>query len=367
MTPLTATIIESLCRSAATRCRTVQRRELAFELQLGFRSVGMAASPAYPKKRPRASSSASDPLYESVTTYKLDGLYENTSTLHPALLHRRYKRFLGDVTLGSNPRGSTEPSISDEHDNSITTVHVPNTGPMTGLLDALPAQVCLSKSSNEKRKYAYTLEWMKVDDTWVGVHSAKANAMVSELLDAGVLNEHLPPFTRYQREVRLGARGAKAGKTEEAEISRGDKKGGSKGPASATRIDFELINDDTNTRCLMEVKSVTMKDGDTAVFPDTKSERAQKHVKELLEWKGKNGTAECVMLYVVQRDDCTRFLPCKEKDPVYYDLVQQGVREGLKVLVVQVGLEENGGEYRVVYKGSMELGEMCEMPETTSE
>jgi sugar fermentation stimulation protein A len=278
--------------------------------------------------------------------FVLDALYENKSTLQPAVLHQRYKRFLGDVMLGAgtNP-GTDDPSTSvdHKHNEDMITVHVPNTGPMTGLLDDLPARVCLSKSSNKQRKYAYTLEWMEVGGTWVGVHSAKANAMVGQLLDAGMLDAHLPAYTTYKREVKLGSSGA------------------SSRSKTSTRIDFELTDEETGFKCLIEVKSVTMKDGNLAVFPDTKSERAQKHVRELVEWKARhNKHIECMMVYVVQRDDCEMFLPCKEKDPVYYELVRKGVQEqGLRVLVLQVGLERvdnSAEEFRVVYKGVMELG-----------
>lgn len=42
--------------------------------------------------------------------------------------------------------------------------------------------------------------------TWVGVHSAKANAMVRALLQSQAL-PGLPPYTRIQQEVRFGADG----------------------------------------------------------------------------------------------------------------------------------------------------------------
>ena len=275
---------------------------------------GRTGGPRGAKRHKQATSNAPE------TPYNLEGLYEDT-VLHPAVLHTRYKRFLGDVTLDAG-----EPSTS-----AVQTVHVPNTGPMTGLLDELPTDVLLSKSSNAKRKYAHTLEWMRVDGTWVGVHSAKANAMVGQLLDAGVLDAHLPAFTTYNREVRIGG-----------------------GKSPATRIDFELVNEETDARCLVEVKSVTMKDGDTAVFPDTKSARAQKHVRELVAWREKHDM-EVVMLYVVQRDDCKRFLPSKQHDPEYYDLVRRGIEEGgLRVLVVEVGLE--AGVPR--YNGVLDVGDM---------
>jgi hypothetical protein len=87
-----------------------------------------------------------------------------------ASLDTRYKRFLGDCRL------------ADGDGKTITTIHVPNTGPMTGLLDDLPASVFLSKSENLARKYAHTLEWIQADGAWVGTHSAKANAFVKVII-----------------------------------------------------------------------------------------------------------------------------------------------------------------------------------------
>lgn len=260
--------------------------------------------------------------------YAIEGLYENTSTLHSAVLHARYKRFLGDVAfLGQEAKSGPSAKSQD-----LTTVHVPNTGPMTGLLDDLPVPVYLSKSSNKSRKYAHTLEWMRVDDTWVGVHSAKANAMVAKLLDAGVLDASLPKYSSYKKEVKLGG---------------------------STRIDFELTDEETGRRCLIEVKSVTMRqaEGSVAVFPDTKSERAQKHVRELVDQSAREGV-ECMMVYVVQRGDCDAFLPCLEKDPAYYQLVKDAVQEEkLGVLVLEIDLLEVAGGHCVMFNRLLPLAE----------
>ena len=238
--------------------------------------------------------------------------------LRRALLHKRYKRFLADVTL--------------QGEEDEMTIHVPNTGPMTGLLDQLPAQALLSKSSNPSRKYAYTLEWMKDHyNTWVGVHSAKANAMVSRLLDSGSLNEHLPiKYTKYNAEVKISNGGTK------------------KSPGS--RIDFELINEDTGEVCLVEVKSVTMRMDDhdpstgnvipMAVFPDTKSERAQRHVQELIDAVTKK-SMHAAMVFLIQRNDCSAFSPCFEKDPVYSELVCRASEAGIRLIPVVVALFED--------------------------
>ena len=291
-----------------------------------------------PSKQPRLQSSCVQGGRDSPGAS--DGLTlisaeEKGYALHPCKLHRRYKRFLGDVSFGND---------------ETVVIHVPNTGPMTGLLDHLPSRALVSESSNPKRKYKHTLEWMMDGDgTWVGVHSAKANAMVAQLLDAQVLKDILPiPYTRYNREVSIAMKKLHSG---------GDEKGNKKKKNEySSRIDFELIDDVSGRTCLVEVKSVTMmvedeQHGRVAVFPDTKSERAQRHVKELTDVvKGK--TADAALIFLIQRGDCASFSPCFEKDPEYAALVSEAVEAGVTIVPVVVDLESDKDiPKRVKYSG----------------
>lgn len=122
----------------------------------------------------------------------------NYDNLVPAVLLTRYKRFLGNVVL--------ETSGKCMEAGPHTVIHVPNTGPMTGLLDGLPTPVLLSKSNVATRKYPHTLEWMKPNGNsgWVGVHSAKANAMVRSLLEARAIPQ-LMPYDALRSEVKYGS------------------------------------------------------------------------------------------------------------------------------------------------------------------
>jgi len=149
-------------------------------------------------------------------------------------LVKRYKRFLADVKL--------------ENGETIT-AHCPNSGSMKGYKEE-GLRVWLSKSNNPKRKLAYT--WEMVEDSSgekVFVHAAKANTLVKEAIEQGKIKA-LQGYDKICTEVKYGSQNS--------------------------RIDLLLEKD--NEKCYVEVKSVTMKEGDTVMFPDSVTTRGQKHL-----------------------------------------------------------------------------------------
>ena len=208
--------------------------------------------------------------------------------LIPGKLIERYKRFLADIELDTG---------------EIVTAHCPNTGPMTGV-SAPGSAVQISKSDNPKRKLAYTWEMIRIDKTWVGVNTALPNRAIKQALAQKLFPELTPRYTEVRSEVPYGE----------------NKK---------SRVDFLLTGDDTQPPIYLEVKSVTLWEEDIALFPDTVTTRGQKHLRELMALIP---NAKPIMLYFINRGDCTKFAPSDRYDPEYAKLLREAVAKGVEVL-----------------------------------
>lgn len=221
-------------------------------------------------------------------------IYRYPSRLLKGKLIKRYKRFLADVEL---------------EDGTLVTAHCPNTGPMLGLGLKEEPQVLLSESNNPKRKLGYTMEMLYSNGEWVGIHSALANKMVKSAFLAGVMPE-LGRIDSIRPEFKVGE----------------------------SRIDFSLEIEGVNF--LVEVKSVTLVEGQLAMFPDTVSLRAQKHARVLQEHASKGGHA--AILFLIQRSDCDTFSPALACDPDYAKELVACERAGVRILPYRCCLRENG-------------------------
>jgi sugar fermentation stimulation protein A len=211
-----------------------------------------------------------------------------------ATILKRYKRFLADIDLG----GKT------------ITAHVPNTGSMQSCWE--PNWKCaISLSNNPDRKLPYTLELIHNGESWIGVNTGNANKLAKIWLTENLLPE-LIGYTVVVPEKKIGL----------------------------SRVDFYLEGHPTLPPCYVEVKNVTLKLDGIAQFPDSVTERGQKHLRELMEIK-KSGL-RAAMLYIVQREDVSTFKPAMSLDPQYATLLREAHKSGVEILVYQcrMGLQE---------------------------
>ena len=217
------------------------------------------------------------------------------------VLIKRYKRFLADVQLA---------------DGQVVTVHCPNTGPMTGVLHP-GGRVRLRHAPSPTRKLAWT--WEQAETTgadgrpvWVGINTALPNRLVRATIEAGCLEPWLGPIAAIRPEVPYGE-----GRRSRIDLLLTP----GPGPDGAPPADPRPI--------YVEVKNTTWTAGDLALFPDSVTERGQKH---LLELAALGPGARAVLLPCLSRGDVSRFAPGDAADPRYGELFRQALAAGVEVL-----------------------------------
>ena len=213
--------------------------------------------------------------------------------LIPGKLIRRYKRFLADVQL---------------EDGSIVVAHCTNSGSMISCIEE-GARVYLSPAKDPKRKTRFTWEMIEINNSWVGINTSIPNQLVFEAVrDQEILQ--LTGYTFVKREVKF-------------EDSR-----------------FDVYAENEREKCFIEVKNVSMKVGNAALFPDSVTTRGRKHLETLIRVK-KQGI-RAVMVYVIQRMDVNAFGPARHIDPEYADALEKALKAGVEVIALQAKVDPDG-------------------------
>ena len=182
---------------------------------------------------------------------------------------------------------------------------------MTGVL-ILGGRVRLRHAPAPSRKLDWTWEQAEVpgedgEPVWVGVNTALPNRLVRHTIESGVLEPWLGPIGAVRGEVPYGV-------------------------GRRSRIDL-LLQPAPEARdprpIYVEVKNTTWCQNAVALFPDTVSERGQKHLLELI---GVLPGARAVLVPCLSRADVRRFAPGDRADPRYGDLFRQALAAGVEVL-----------------------------------
>ena len=218
--------------------------------------------------------------------------------LETARLRRRYKRFLADV-------------VTEQGEELC--IHCPNTGSMLNCLQP-DGRVWFSRSDDPKRKLPGTWELSETPHGRLAcINTARANPLVEEALRGGVIEE-LAGFDGLRREVRYGQENS--------------------------RIDFCL--DFAGEAAYLEVKSVTLGYADEAVaaFPDARTERGTRHLRELAAL-ARDGI-RAVQLYCVNLSGIEAVRAAEDIDPAYAAALREAKRAGVQVLAYGAELSPEG-------------------------
>ena len=208
--------------------------------------------------------------------------------LVPARLIRRYKRFLADCRLA---------------DGREVTAHCPNPGSMLGLAEP-GTRIWLEPNDDPRKRLKFG--WRLVEHEsghFTGIDTSLPNRALRTALEARQVAP-LADYDRVRPEVPYG---------------------------KASRIDF-LLTGDGLPDAYVEVKSVTLcRRPGLAEFPDSVTARGARHLSELSEMARSGHRA--LMLYLVQRTDCTGFALASDIDPAYAAAFDAARAQGVDVLV----------------------------------
>lgn len=185
-------------------------------------------------------------------------------------------------------------------------VHVKNTGRCRELLQD-NAQVYLEISDNRERSTAYDLVAVDKNGRLVNMDSNAPNKVAGEWLAGGGLYEDV---SLVRPETVFGN----------------------------SRFDF-YIESASGRRAFVEVKGVTLEHNDVAAFPDVPSERAVKHVEELIEVRRQG--YEAYLLLVVQMKGIRYVEPAWDIQPAFGKALQSARNAGVRILAYdcQVGTD----------------------------
>lgn len=233
--------------------------------------------------------------------------------LQSGILLRRYKRFLADIQLA---------------DGTQITIHCPNTGAMTGCANQGDT-VWFSTSENSKRKYAHTWELTQTSNGYfICVNTQRANQLVQEALQnkqiTELINYHdIFPEQKYGKEN--------------------------------SRIDF-LLKNSNQPDCFVEVKSTTLlTQHHIGMFPDAKTERGQKHLRELINIQEQGKKA--VIFFAILHTGIKHFEVARMIDPKYADLLEKAIACGVEVLCYRAEVVlEQAKPVEIVIKNTLRIG-----------
>lgn len=178
----------------------------------------------------------------------------------------------------------------------IETVHVKNTGRCKELLTK-GACVYLEKSGKAERTTAYDLVAVEKGKRLINMDSQAPNKAVGEWL---LEKELFPDLVLVRPETTYGS----------------------------SRFDFYV--ETASEKIFMEVKGVTLEEDGVVRFPDAPSDRAVKHVEELIQ--AKRAGYRVFVLFVIQMEGVRYFTPNYDTHREFGEALRRAAEAGVEIL-----------------------------------
>jgi len=222
---------------------------------------------------------------------------------------KRYKRFMVDVNLS---------------DGSVLTLHSANTGSMKNCY-VESGKVWFWDSQNPKRKYPHSLELTETPSGHIAcINTSRPNYLVAEGIENGTVTE-LQDYQTLKTEVKYGDENS--------------------------RIDILLSGGKKNI--YVEVKNTTLLEKTTngdpdengtteegvGYFPDSVSERASKHLRELIRMVELGHRA--VIFFCVNHTGIKQVKPADHIDTVYGQLLREADKAGVEIMAYASHIDDN--------------------------
>ena len=176
------------------------------------------------------------------------------------------------------------------------TIHVKNTGRCAELLRP-GAVIYVQESDNPARKTKWDLIAVEKGSLLINMDSQIPNRVVQEWIEEGNL---FPDVSLVRPETTYG------------------------------NSRFDLYVEAGERKIFIEVKGVTLEENGVCRFPDAPSERAVKHLEELI--RAKKEGYEAYVFFVIQMKGVTYFTPNTDTHPVFAEALRRAKTAGVEIL-----------------------------------
>lgn len=214
--------------------------------------------------------------------------------LIPAVFVSRENRFVGTIKI----------------ENEYYPCHILNPGRMVEFLKP-NCSILVESNSNPHRKLKYSLKYVVTPSSLILIDSIISNKIFLQALQ----ERKIPEF-------------------EHVTLIKPEQPYGN---GLHSRIDFVLDNN-----IFIEIKSTNYMVDHIGYFPDAPSQRAQKHVQELINLVINQPHLKSYIIFIAQRTDIKEIRPFDRIDPKFSSLLREGFKKGVKISAFSIKFYDGG-------------------------